>query len=259
MGTMIPAVPFATALFVAMLIGLEVGRRLGIIRLAKDPDGAMSGLGALEGAIFGLYGLLLAFTFSGAAQRLDTRRQLIAEEAEAISTAYNRIDLLPAEAQPALRVLFRRYVDSRLQTFRNLPDWEAAEKELAESFKIQDDIWAGAVVGVPSKGMPDVYKAMVFPALNQMFDMETTRTMSARIHPPSIIFGLLFLLALLCSLLVGYASAARKQRSWLHFSAFVLINVISVFVILDLEYPRVGFIRVDPYDQVLIEVRNRMH
>ena len=34
--------------------------------MARDPEGARAGFGAIDGAVFGLLGLLLAFTFSGA-------------------------------------------------------------------------------------------------------------------------------------------------------------------------------------------------
>ena len=93
-----------------MLILLEVGRRIGARRLAEDPMGAAAGVGTVEGAVFALFGLLIAFTFSGAAARFDTRRQLIIEETNAIGTAYLRLDLLPVDAQPGLREKFRRYV-----------------------------------------------------------------------------------------------------------------------------------------------------
>ena len=57
-------------------------------------------MGVIEGAVFALLGLLLAFTFSGAATRFEGRRHLIVEEANDIGTAYLRVDLLPADAQP---------------------------------------------------------------------------------------------------------------------------------------------------------------
>ncbi len=65
---------FAGSLFVGMLVLLEVGRRIGARRLARDPEGARTGVTAVEGALFGLLGLLIAFTFSGAASRLEARR-----------------------------------------------------------------------------------------------------------------------------------------------------------------------------------------
>ena len=90
----------AGGLFAGMLVLLEIGRRLGLRRLALDSEAVRAGFGVVEGAIFALMGLLIAFTFSEAASRFDTRRQLVVEEANAIGTAYLRLDLLSASAQP---------------------------------------------------------------------------------------------------------------------------------------------------------------
>lgn len=258
MDIMTEAGLFAGGLFIGMLACLEIGRRMGIHRLAKDPERAMSGLSAVEGAVFGLYALLIAFTFSGAPARYDTRRQLIAEEANAIGTAYLRLDLLSADSQPALREHFRRYLDSRLETYRKLPDVEAARAEFAKSATLQGEIWAQATAATRLPASHSNAAMLLLPALNQMIDITTTRTMALRIHPPLVIFGLLFVLALLCSVLAGFGMAGSKQRSWLHILAFASITVVSVYVILDIEYPRMGFIRLDSYDQVLVELRETM-
>ena len=92
-------------LFLGMLLMCEVGRRIGIRSLSKYPDGLAKGTGAAEAAVFGLLGLLIAFTFSGAATRFEARRHLIVAEANTISTAYLRVDLLPADAGERRRVL----------------------------------------------------------------------------------------------------------------------------------------------------------
>ena len=63
--------------------------------------------------------LVIAFTFSGAVTRFETRRDLIREEANDIGTAYLRLDLLPAARQPALRQDFRDYVQARLQSLND--------------------------------------------------------------------------------------------------------------------------------------------
>ncbi len=70
---------------------LELGRRIALRRLAVGEKGA--DYGVIEGAMFALLGLLIAFTFSGAAERFERRRALIVEEANAIGTAYLRLDL----------------------------------------------------------------------------------------------------------------------------------------------------------------------
>lgn len=133
---MVKAIDFwllAGSLLLAIFVLLEVGRRIGIHRRRIDPESSSSGLGALEGAVFGLMGLLIAFTFSGAATRFDGRRELIGREANAIGTAYLRIDLLPAAAQlPCSRIFetipicgsgssvsFERTMKRRSRTTRN--------------------------------------------------------------------------------------------------------------------------------------------
>jgi hypothetical protein len=249
---------FAVGLFLGMLILLEVGRLVGIRRMAQDPDGARAGLGAVEGAVFGLLGLLVAFTFAGAISRFDTRRQLIVEETNHIGTAYLRVDLLPGATQPAVRELFRKYLDSRLETYRRLPDLAAAKEELGRSMKLQGEIWRQAVTASRSQDAhPDAAKLLV-PALNAMIDITTTRTMAGEVHPPAIIFVMLFGLAFASSLLAGYGMASSKTRSWVHMLMFALATAGAVYVILDIEYPRLGLIRVDAFDRALVELRESM-
>jgi len=245
----------AGGLFTGMLALQEAGRRLGARRLQADPEGARAGLGAVEGAVFGVMGLLIAFTFSGAASRFETRRQLIVDEANAIGTAYLRVDLLPADAQPKIRDLFRAYVDSRIEIYRKLPDVSAAQQALARSNALQGGIWKAcleAASGAPQATM------LLLPALNQMFDITTTRTVALQTHPPAIIYAMLGLVALACSLLAGYAMAGTKQRSLVHGLGFALILTLTVYVILDIEYPRVGLVRIEAMDRLLADVREGM-
>ncbi len=258
MGFMMPAVLFAACWLVGMLLMIEIGRRAGLRRLARDPAKGMAGLGPIEGAVFALFGLLIAFTFSGGASRFDSKRQLIVEETNDIGTAFLRLDLLPASAQPALRALFRDYLDSRLATYRKMPDWDAAKAEFVRSEALQREIWTRAVAATLEPGAHVDAAKLLLPSLNNMIDITTTRTMAFRTHPPPILYGLLFVLGLGCSLLAGYGMAEGKHRSWIHILGFALIMGISVFVILDLEYPRMGFIRLDPYDRVLVELRQKM-
>ena len=249
---------FAIGLFLGMLVLLEVGRRIGARRLAEDPEGAEAGVGTVEGAVFALLGLLIAFTFSGAATRFDGRRQLIIEETNDIGTAYLRLDLLPLEAQPGLREKFREYLDTRLAIYRKLPDIAAAKVEMAKANRLQVDIWRLSVAASKAQGASAAASLLLLPALNAMIDITTTRTMALQMHPPVVIFALLFGLALASSLLVGYGMASSKARNWLHMLGLAFAMAVSVYVILDIEYPRLGFIRVDSFDQALVELRESM-
>jgi hypothetical protein len=247
----------AFSLFFGVVIFLEIGRRAGVRHMALNPDGAFGGLGAIEGAVFGLLGLLIAFTFSGALQRFDVRRDLIVEEANDIGTAYLRLDLLPAEAQPALRESFRRYLASRLLAYRLLPDIQACRLELERSAQWQQTIWTQAVQAVKTAETPSA-TMLLLPALNSMFDIVTTRTMAGQMHPPAIVFVMLYLLALAGALLAGYDMAISPSRNWLHSLGYALAIAASFYIILDLEFPRIGLLRVDDFDRALEAVLESM-
>jgi len=243
------ALLIAVSMFLGMVLLLEVGRRIGARRLAKDPEGARVGLGALEAGVFGLLGLLIAFTFSGAASRFDARRQMVIQETNNIGTAYLRLDLLPTEAQAPLREYFRRYVDARIAIYGKLPDIDAAKEE----------IWRQALAAARAPGAPTAAMAQLLPAINAMIDITTTQTWATQMHPPAIIFVMLYALALAGSLLAGSAMAASKSRSLLHMIGYPFVLAVAVYVIIDIEFPRLGFIRVDAFDQALVELRQSMN
>ncbi len=71
----VTALTLAGGLFFGMLLCLELGRRLKRRHGAEEAASA----GLVESAIFALLGLLIAFTFSGAANRFEERRHLITE------------------------------------------------------------------------------------------------------------------------------------------------------------------------------------
>jgi len=250
---------YTTSLFVGMLLCLELGRRLGLRRLQEDSSASTEGIGAVDGAVFAVLGLLIAFTFSGATARFDARRQLIVEETNNIGTAYLRLDVLPAEAQPALRENFKRYLDNRIETYRKVPDLDAVRASLARGNELQLDIWRRAVAAVRTEGTVPGAPMLVLPALNAMIDITTTRTMAAYLHPPRVVFVMLFGMALAASLLAGYGMTGGKLRSRFHMVGFAAVMAIAVFVILDIEYPRLGWIRVDAFDQALVDLRESMN
>jgi hypothetical protein len=107
-------------------------------------------------------------------------------------------------------------------------------------------------VAAGREGAPQPVAMLLLPALNSMFDIAATRTAAAWRHPPPVVYVLLVVLALASALLAGYAMAGARSRSLLHMTMFALIMAASIYVILDLEYPRAGFIRIDDADRPLI-------
>lgn len=248
----------AAGLLVAMLLLTDVGRRIGTARHARGADGEQGGFGAAEGAVLGLLGLVIAFTFDGAGDRLEHRRHLINEEANAIGTAYLRLDLLSGQAQTEMRALFRRYVDLRLTTHSEMADRALMSRRFEETNTLQADIWTKAVSASRQADATAHAPMLVLPAINAMFDIEATRAAATKDHPPPGIFLLLVVLGLVAAMLVGYAMARNPRRSWLHMFAFAGVVSISLFIILELEFPRFGFIGLDAADQTLVNLRRGM-
>ncbi|MGE4183289.1 MAG: DUF4239 domain-containing protein [Limisphaerales bacterium] len=243
--------------FVGVFGLLAVGRRLGKGLWATEAVGGGEGLGVVDGAVFGLLGLLLAFSFSGAASRFEGRRSLILAEANSVGTAWMRIGLLPEESQPRLRQLFRDYFDARLKIYRDLPDLTAVAAGLERAADLQDALWAAALEALGTEAGQRVVTPVV-NALNEMFDVATARTVAATNHPPAVIFGMIAVVSLVSAVLAGYGMAGSKKRSLLHMLGFSLVLAMTVYVILDLEYPRLGVIRIDAADRVLHDTRARM-
>jgi hypothetical protein len=254
MAPPIPLFLFALLFLFGMLVALELGHRYAVRQTAIE-DRDKIPLATIETAVFALFGLLIAFTFSGAASRFQEKRMLIAEEANSIQTAYRSIDLVAPPARAKLRALFREYVDARLELYHRLPDVKAAAPTVAKLKQLQATIWATAVATdrLPSED-PSAAR-MMLPAIDQLLRIATNRTMQLQNHPPGVVYGMLFALGLLCSMLVGFR---MPVRSWLHILSFTLVTASVVYISLDIEYPRVGLIRLDRADQVLSEVRASM-
>ena len=240
-------------IFAGMLLMLFLGQWLGRRRISQDADAVHSRLTGVEAAVFGLMGLMIAFTFSGAATRYEMRRQLTVDEANAIGTAYLRLDLLPAASQPALREKFRQYVPPRMAAYRLIQGTEASEAQEAIAMTLQKEIWDGVLAAL--KEAPPQATVVMIPALNQMIDITTTRAIAARSHTPTIIFAFLLALGLACSLLAGFVLAHTKtSNARIHVATFSVVVTLTIYIIFDLDYPRFGLIRLDFVDKAFVDL-----
>ncbi|MBN9617212.1 MAG: hypothetical protein BGO25_20075 [Acidobacteriales bacterium 59-55] len=232
----------AFLLFPAMLLLLELGRRL------RCKQNCASESSAIEGAIFALFGLLLAFTFSGAVNRYDAHRQLVVQETNAIRTAYLRLDLLPAQSQPPLRQLFREYITSRLGLYN------AVSKEVSpESRRLQREIWRQSI----AIATPEANR-LLLPSINSMIDITTTRQNVFDMHPPAVVFFLLFAFSLGCAFLAGY-SMAIGPRNWIYILTLAAAVTLTIYATLEIEFPRQGLLRLAHTDKTLLNLRNSMN
>lgn len=241
----------ALLLFPLMIALVLLGRRYR----ATHPAPVISS--AIEAAVFALFGLLLAFTFSGAIARYDDHRKLIVEEANDIGTAYLRLDLLPAAAQPALRQDFRDYAAIREHRFDETPDTQQSLDAASQTDRLLARIWSQSVAAAAAPtASPDATK-LLLPALNTMIDITATRKNAFSMHPPPIIFLLLYLFSAGCAFLAGY-SMDQGRHFWLYTIALALTVTLTVYATLEVEYPRIGLIHLTTQNEVFTDLQNSM-
>ncbi len=241
----------AFLLFPLMIVMVLLGR----YSRGRHTDVAISA--PTEGAVFALFGLLLAFTFSGAISRFDDHRKLIVEEANDISTAYLRLDLLPAAAQPELRQDFREYAAIREHRFDEVPESPQSIDAAEKSERLQRQIWSRSLAAGTSPGAnPDANK-LLLPALNAMIDITATRRNAFNMHPPAIIFLLLYVFSAACAYMAGYSMEIGKQH-WMYTLSLALTVTLTVYATLEVEYPRRGLIRLTTQNEVFPELIDSM-
>jgi hypothetical protein len=215
------------------------------------------GFGPLEAGVFSLLALLIGFTFGDAMTRWEMRRQLMVQEANTIGTAYRRLDLLEPNDRNRLQHQFKRYVAARLELYQVLHQTTPPKAETEQVALLQDSIWRGALAAGHAEDN-NTADLMLIPALNQMIDITTTRAAVTRAHPPAIIYLLLIVVAMVGALIAGYGIGMHARRSLVHMVAFASVMAFSIWVIMELEFPRRGLIRLDPGDQLLNEVLQGM-
>lgn len=241
-------VVLAAGIMIVILVAMELGWRRGDRRAQSDPAGADKGTSTLDAGVFALFGLLLAFTFSGAAQRFSDRRELINNEANAIGTAYLRVSLLPADSQPELRAFYRQYVEVRLKA-----PAIAAQGGVDDTAMLQNQIWARSIHALAQVRGEPIVDAVLDP-VNEMIDITGTRWLAGRVHPPTIIYVLLVGMALVCGFLGGYSMGVARRRHVLHAIAFSICISSVIYVTLDVEFPRAGLIQESYADEVLVKL-----
>jgi hypothetical protein len=240
------AVYIATVL-IALLMG-EAGYWLGRHwqkRSRSDQEGSV--VSALVGATLAMLAFLLVFVNGYAADRFDTRRALVMEEANAIRTTYLRAGYLDEPYRTRTRQLLPEYVDARLAALE--PGKFASERVHAE--QIQAQLWDNAE-GAARVNSSDVV-ALFVESVNEVIDVHQERITVATARVPLTIWVVIYLVAFLSMLMVGFNNGLLGSRSLFALLVLVLVFSTVILLIVDLDRPEEGFLKVS--QQPLIDVQ----
>jgi hypothetical protein len=250
-----PAILLAIVIFVLLIVFYRVGYRIRKRALLKDPDRMATDLGAINGTLLGLLGLLLAFTFSMASSRFDTRRNLIIEEANDIGTVILRTEIYPDSMQTFLKSDLKAYVEERIAFYEVGMDIEKALTHYVNAGNISNKIWS-SVASYAKRDGETTRTSQIVPALNAMIDITTTRRAAGESTIPDSIMYFLFILCFGSAFLLGYDH--KHKIDWIVVVGFALMLSATVFTIIDLDRPRSGLIDMDSPHQKMVELRQML-
>jgi hypothetical protein len=237
-----PTLVLAALLMLLVLCALEAGRRLGsVVPFTARQYSAISAI------ILALTGLLLAFSFSLAADRYSQRRTATVEEVNAIGTFWLRTALLPEPTKSEMRTCVRRYVDLHFEHREaRVSKAQLAETE-AELERVQNELWS-LLLAESSRSPQSFSMLLVTPALNTMIDAGASVLAANENRLPDALLMVLSCLIVLTSLVVGYRSHAERRNFVLWFVHLVALAG-TLVVLIDMDHPRQGLIRANiaPY------------
>lgn len=244
-------------LFSAMLSCFYLGHALMLRQHQYYPNEKHTRNKIIEGVIFALLGLLIAFTFSGAHERFELRRATMIDEVNTIESAYKMLGVLPSKERAALRAMFMDYVSERIAVYQCLPHIKSAAPHLKASESLANAMWLGAMKSCQAQASP-ASCIVLLPVMIKMMELANTRTIMTQIHPPVIIMIILVGLSLCSFIFLGYSIDKVKIWHSLHVLAYAIIMSFIIFTIIDLEYPRLGILHADYFDYILMDLQQRL-
>jgi hypothetical protein len=218
-------------------VGVLIGRYL-----RRHSDHYREGIGALQGALLGLVGLVLAFGLSLAVGRYQDRRADVVSDANTIGTAYLRAQTLAEPQRSRSLALLRRYNDLAIRVTHEIPGEAPLRATAAEQERLQQMLWrlgGESINGRPRDSAPRLY----LDSLNAMIDQQGVRLAGLNNHPPNAVLLLELLgAALALGMLALYVSVLGRGLV-----PVVLAAVVVTFLVLvtfDLDRPTRGFITI---------------
>ncbi len=234
----------AGVLLLSMALAIELGHRLGLRSKGSANEATRDHISGIQSSILGILALLLGFTFSLSLQRFDSRSEAVVEEANAIGTAYLRVQLLPAAMRAEVRALLRDYLDLRVQaSVLTAVDRTERQDLLAKAGHAQNALWGYAVQALEVD--PNAYTPTLFAeSVNQLIDNFGKRDAALSRHVPEVVLLLLYGTFLMTGAIVGFGTGIAGHRPSMVSYVLVVLIVVLVFIILDLDRPRRGLIEV---------------
>lgn len=238
-------------IFLGIIIFYTFGRLLFKYQKKRNPNLELRGWGPLEGALLGLFSLLLSFNFSKSASNYADRRHQIVHEANMIETVLLRINLYDDTLKKEFRNYLKQYIETRIDYF----DSDIHDKRLHLFMKNADSIAdkflarANEFLILPT----DVRSSLMLPALTDMIHAAKESEEGRRATTPESILWLLISLCLAGIFIVGYTNKSHKA-DWVILLTYSAMTLMTIFIILDLDRPNRGIVTTHTAKETIYEL-----
>ena len=233
----------------------ETGFRLGRRAQTGVDEGSRSEISTLQGAMLGLLALLLGFTFAMAMSRFEVRKQLVLDESNAIGTTFLRAQLLPPPPRQEISGLLRQYVEVRLAFYAAGIDEKRLRQANDRTEQLHKQLWSLAAA-LGEKDPRAVTIGLFLQSLNETIDLHAKRMTALENHVPEIILLLLYFVAIVVTGVIGYGCGLAGYRNFFVTAMASILIASVILVIIDLDRPRRGLIRVS--QTRMVELRNSL-
>jgi hypothetical protein len=247
------------ALFVLCMVAfIEIGFRLGQGHLSKQNKAQMAQVRAIMGASLGLLAFMLAFSFSMAQRHFEARTQAYMFEISAIDSAYRGADLLEGSEAGAAKEILRQFADLRLQISATAQTGgiDQVFEMIREGERMHDQLWSLAESAMAGSG-EGADTGIFAQSVLEMVDANDARlqaTLFNRISP--VIWIMLFLMAQLSMIVMGYQAGLTGTRSSLATWTLAITFSAVMTLVTDLDRPNMTLFRIS--DQLMVELKNRI-
>jgi hypothetical protein len=241
-----PSWLFALVLAVAMALASEVGYRLARIRKATVGDTGRGHFNAIQASLLALLALLLGFTLNMSNQLSQVRSQLVLDDAIEVEGLHLRSEYLPEPRRSEFSRLLREYVGLRADpaVFRKGLTREELTARAHQSVILHKQMWdlvkAEMQTEKPARGVEGLV-----PQLTAAQGIFRRRVHAFQSRVPDSIILLLFSAAVAAGGVVGYSGGLGQHRATMQSMLLAIFVSGTIYVILDLDHPLSGFIRVD--------------
>lgn len=236
----------ACGLALAMIAAVEWGQTAGRRRRARGDSTKHT---RMDDAIIGLLGLLLGFTFATASAKYDQRLTFMVNEATAIDSLATIAGLLDDPHRDELLTHVRDYLDDRIEAPRHPQDDPARVELLRRTREHQAAMAATVRAVIHEPRLVSTHTSLVI-ALNAVMTSYEVAQDGLRDHVPPTVMLMLLVSATSTGFSLGRIYGLTGERMPFVTAIFIILVALVLFVILDLEQPRSGIVRV-PVDSLL--------